>query len=79
MTGMPKCREPSAITHMQFFQLYSDPSVSARFTDEKHTLIWQATILVGLRHVKFLLSRFSKAVIIQTQEMVVEDRGSTVV
>jgi len=50
-TGMPKYREPSTIIHMQFFQLYSVPSVSSRFIVEKHTLIRQAKILVGLHRV----------------------------
>ena len=48
-TGMPKYGEPSTIIHMQFF--YSVPSVSSHFSDEKHTMIRQATILVGLRRV----------------------------
>jgi hypothetical protein len=54
--GMPKYREPSNIIHIQFFQLYSVPSVSSNFIQEKHTLIWQATILVGLRRVNSFFS-----------------------
>jgi hypothetical protein len=75
---MPKYREPSIIIHMQFFHLYSVPSVSSHFREEKHTLIWHTTILVGLRRViASSLRLFTKAAIIETQEMGVRSILST--